>query len=148
VRLIGGGALLAYLATAAVAQSGKLPGTWQYDLSSIRLELNATIRKEMADPKKAKEIDAVVAQLKQTLAKQLRTMKLVFEPNHRVTVYGGDPPHKAGGHWSMKGQVVTVVMDDRGRPSPRMELDKTGKRIHVLYADARFGAGKADLVKR
>jgi len=121
----------------------QLIGTWKYDVSSMKLELNAKGKASMRDPK-AKES---MAGMEKQLASSLKTMTLAFKSNRSVVISSGGKT-VGSGTWTLHGRDVNVVMTNARQATPRMTLAKDGKTIHTVYSDPNFGEGKIDLVKK
>jgi hypothetical protein len=124
-----------------------LVGKWKYDVSTMRLELNAKGKQMTSDPKDGPKAKQFLAKFQKQLAEMLKPMKLTFKADRTMSIHAGDPSKSTLGTWSIQGRSIRVIMTDARQKTPAMEITKDGKRIHTVYSDPGFGVGKVDLVR-
>ncbi len=131
--------------TPATGDDLKVVGHWHYDPASLNLKLDPKLEERIKKSKPGGQ--AAVDKLLKSFAANLARFKLDFGPNKDffIAVPGSDK--KLHGKWILKGVRLTVVMDNPQQPTPEMELDPSGKRIHTRYDQPNFGLGTIDLVR-
>jgi hypothetical protein len=119
-------------AIAAAHQSANvrsIVGPWHYDVNSIRIELTADGKKQMAAEKNGPaQLEAGKAQLKKILA----PMTMTFMANHKFAVTSVKDSKAATGTWSMNGRKLSFTSDLKITHLPTMTLGPSNKQIFAV----------------
>lgn len=140
----------------AVQQSGgpqqasiverQLVGTWVYDTKTVRINLNATSQKQVANA--GAQGKAQLEEMKQGLANIVGRMTLTFQANHVFVAELTGVKDKNLGKWSLRDRDIVVVMEKKDQKVPKMTLAKDGKRITTIYEEPTLGQGLIDMIRK